>query len=56
MCLISSDSIKIDKEEIIKNNEKFMKNYITYEKRMRLREKLNSKLPFLRNHKFRWWK
>ena len=52
MCLISSDSIKINKEIIIKNNEKFMKNYIRYEKRMKFREKLNKRFPFLRNHKF----
>lgn len=56
MCLISSDSIKLDKREIIRKNEIFMKNYINYEKRIRLREKVNSKLPFLKNRKLSWWK
>lgn len=56
MCLISSDSLKLEKKEIIKENENFIKKYMIYEKRMRFRERLNEKIPFLKNRKLSWWK
>ena len=56
MCWIHSDSMKIAKEEIINSMESEVKKYILFEKRMILRDKINKKLPFLKNHKLRWWK
>ncbi len=58
MCFIQSDSLKDDiwkiysKEEI----EKYIKNYLFLEKRIKLRKKIDGKIPYLKNIKFQWWK
>jgi len=57
MCLIDSDTLKVSKNEIIDSKiEEELKNYLKFEKRLRLRNSLNKKVPFLKNHRLKWWK
>jgi hypothetical protein len=58
MCFIQSDSLKdniwkvYSKEKI----EEYIKNYLILEKRIKIRKKLDKKIPYLKNIKFQWWK
>jgi hypothetical protein len=58
MCFINSDSLKnnlwkvYSKEKI----EKYIKKYLILEKRIKMRKKINSKIPYLKNIRFQWWK
>jgi len=57
MCLIDSNTLKISKNEIIDDKiEKQLKTYLKFEKRLRLRNSINKKIPFLKNHRLKWWK
>ena len=56
MCWIHSNTMKIPKEEIINSMKSEVKKYISFEKRMILRNKINKKIPFLKNHRLSWWK
>ena len=58
MCFINSDSLKnnlwkvYSKEKI----EEYIKKYLILEKRIKMRKKINSKIPYLKNIRFQWWK
>ena len=57
MCLIDSSTLKVSKNEIINDKiEKELKAYLKFEKRLRFRNSLNKKIPFLKNHRLKWWK
>lgn len=58
MCFIDSDSLKKPLWKIY--NEKYVDNFVNKygftEKRIKIRKKLEKKIPFLKNIKFQWWK
>ena len=58
MCFIDSDSLKKPLWEIYdkKDIDNFLNKYRFTEKRIKIRKKLNNKIPFLKNIKFQWWK
>jgi len=58
MCWIHSDSLKKPKTEILSNKDidSFLKQYRRFEKRLKIRNKINEKIPLLKNIRFRWWK
>ena len=58
MCLIDSKSLKNSIWEIYekKQIENFLNKYRFTENRIKVRKKLDSKIPFLKNIRFRWWK
>ena len=58
MCFINSDSLKnnlwkvYSKEKI----EEYIKKYLILEKRIKMRKKIDEKIPYLKNIRFQWWK
>ena len=58
MCFIESNSLKDDIWKIFPKNkiEEYIKSYLILEKRIKLRKKLDKKIPYLKNIKFQWWK
>lgn len=58
MCLINSTSLKKPLWELYdkKDIEKFIHRYEFTEKRIKIRKKLDKKIPFLNNIRFQWWK
>lgn len=56
MCFIDSDSLKKPLWKIY--NEKYVDNFVNKygftEKRIKIRKKLEKKIPFLKNIKFQW--
>ena len=58
MCWIHSNSLKKPLNEVYSEKEvsEFLLKYRNYEKRLKIRYKLNETLPFLKNIRFRWWK
>lgn len=58
MCWIHDEDLKKPISSMFPKQErrKFLEKYAQYEKRIRLRKKINKKIPFLENIKFRWWK
>jgi len=58
MCFIQSDSLKDDIWEVYSKEkiEEYIKNYLYLEKRIKIRKKINKKIPYLENIKFQWWK
>lgn len=58
MCLIQNDSSKNDIWKIFPKEkiDKYIKNYLIFEKRMKRREMINKKIPYLKKIRFQWWK
>jgi len=58
MCFVSSSSLKKPLWETYSKKEidKFLRKYEFTEKRIKIRKKLDKKIPFLKNVRFRWWK
>ena len=58
MCFIESDSLKKNLWQIYSKEkiEEYIKKYLILEKRIKMRKKINSKIPYLKNIKFQWWK
>lgn len=58
MCLINSNSLKKSLWELYDEKEinNFLKTYEFTQKRLKVRKKLDKKIPFLKNIKFRSWK
>jgi len=58
MCFIDSKSLKKPLWEIYEKNkiEEFLKRYRFTEKRIKIRKKIDKRIPFLKNIRFRWWK
>ena len=58
MCLINSNSLKKSLWELYDEKEinNFLKTYEFTQKRLKIRKKLDKKIPFLKNIKFRSWK
>jgi len=58
MCFLSNSSLKkplwdtYNKKEI----DEFLRKYEFTVKRIKIRKKLDKKIPFLQNIRFRWWK
>ena len=58
MGFVSSSSLKKPLWEIYSKKEidEFLRKYEFTEKRIKIRKKLDKKIPFLKNIRFRWWK
>ena len=58
MCLIDSSSLKKSLWETfdIKNVNNYLNKTKFLQKRIKIRHKINKKIPFLNNIKFQWWK
>lgn len=58
MCFINSNSLKNNLWEIYSEEKigKYIKKYLILEKRIKLRKKIDKKIPFLKNIRFQWWK
>lgn len=58
MCFIQSDSLKENIWKIYSKEKinEYIKNYLILEKRIKMRETINKRIPFLRKIRFQWWK
>ena len=58
MCFIDSKSLKKPLWKIYRKNEieEFLEKYRFIEKRIKIRKKIDKRIPFLKNIRFRWWK
>lgn len=58
MCWIHSNTLKKPLSEIYPKNitNEFIEKYLKFENRLKTRYKINKKLPFLKNLRFRFWK
>ena len=58
MCFINSDSLKNNLWKIYSKEkiEKYIKKYLILEKRIKIRKKIDKKIPCLKNIRFQWWK
>ena len=58
MCLIGNSSLKKSLWETF--DKKSIENYLSknkfQQKRIKIRHKINKKIPFLKNIRFQWWK
>ena len=58
MCLVDN----YDKNEPIEHifpkiqRDNFLNKYRKYERRLKMRNNINEKVPFLKNIRFKWWK
>jgi hypothetical protein len=58
MCFIESNSLKSNIWQIYPKEkiEEYIKKYLILEKRIKMRKKIDGKIPYLKNIKFQWWK
>ena len=58
MCFIESNSLKSNIWQIYPKEkiEEYIKKYLILEKRIKMRKKIDDKIPYLKNIKFQWWK